>query len=260
MYKIANMERKRMPYYRKARSLMRAALRSYTNDLVERLRKCSTAQQMRVEADKVVKSDKIALAMRGIYTDTGQYFAKETIKVLKKKKALDPSMRGNLTDDYWLNYMEQVFRSKLANRIKWITGTTEEIFKETVRNITEQGLQEGLSVYQMTEQIRKELNITEVYRAERISRTEVAAASNEASVAGAESVGMELNKVWISYIDDRTREDHIELDGKVVGFDEDFMPGLPYPCAVGGSPDQVINCRCTIGYEEKDNSINIGRF
>lgn len=260
MYKIDNMERKRTPYYKKGRSLMRAALRSYTNDLVERLRKCGTPQQMRIEADKSIRPDKIALAMRSIYTDTGQYFAKEIIKVLKKQKALDPSMRGNLTGDYWLNYMEQVFRSKLANRIKWITNTTEEIFKETVRAITEAGIQAGESIYQMTEAIRKELNISEVYRAERISRTEVAAASNEASIAGAESVGMELNKVWIAFIDDRTREDHIALDGEVRGFDEDFLPGLPYPCAVGADAEQVINCRCTVGYEEKDNSINIGRF
>lgn len=245
---------------------MRAALRSYTNDLVERLIKCGTPQQMRIEADKSIRPDKIALAMRGIYTDTGQYFAKEIIKVLKKQKALDPSMRGNLTGDYWLNYMEQVFRSKLANRIKWITHTTEEIFKETVRTITEAGIQAGESIYQMTEAIRKELNLTEIYRAERIARTEVAAASNEASIAGAESVGMELNKVWIAFLDERTRDgskgdaNHEAMNNETIGWDEKFSNGLSYPCEVGGDPGEVINCRCTVGYEEKDNSINIGRF
>jgi uncharacterized protein with gpF-like domain len=61
-----------------------------------------------------------------------------------------------------------------------------------------------------------------------------------------------MRKVWISAEDDRTREDHIEADGQAVGMQDSFTIGgweLAYPGDPNGPAEQIINCRCTVGYE-----------
>lgn len=78
------------------------------------------------------------------------------------------------------------------------------------------------------------------------------------------NMGINVKKMWIATNDDRTRESHAEMDGVTVDVDEPFvltnMDGsiseLMYPADPDGDPEQVYNCRCTMGYvidEEYDN-------
>lgn len=240
---------------------MKKTLSSYSDDLCKRLRTCTDVKGMILESEKPVKSEPIEKALKQIYGKTGKAFAGMILKEFSKRKALDTTMRGKVETDEWLQYMNQFVKSRLGERIKIITGTTEELFKQAVRNITDKGLQEGLSVYQMTKEIQKDLDISNLYRAERISRTEVGSASNEASFAGAKTLGESLRKVWMGYNDDRERDSHIALNGTTIEMDDEFMPGLAYPCDPNGDAEEVINCRCSIGYEEKETEdIEIGRF
>jgi SPP1 gp7 family putative phage head morphogenesis protein len=86
------------------------------------------------------------------------------------------------------------------------------------------------------------------YRTEMIARTETLRASNSSS----EEIYREWGspqKEWLSTQDDRTRPDHIEADGQIVGIDESFSVGgeaLQYPGDPNASPDQTVNCRCTV--------------
>lgn len=60
-------------------------------------------------------------------------------------------------------------------------------------------------------------------------------------------------KVWYAELDDRTREDHIEVDGTRIPIDEMFDVGgeqLRYPHDyINGSAKNLVNCRCTCRYE-----------
>lgn len=60
-------------------------------------------------------------------------------------------------------------------------------------------------------------------------------------------------KVWYAELDDRTREDHIEVDGTRIPIDEMFDVGgeqLRYPHDfMFGSAKNLVNCRCTCRYE-----------
>lgn len=60
-------------------------------------------------------------------------------------------------------------------------------------------------------------------------------------------------KVWYAELDDRTREDHIEVDGTRIPIDEMFDVGgeqLRYPHDfMFGSAKNLVNCRCTCKYE-----------
>lgn len=60
-------------------------------------------------------------------------------------------------------------------------------------------------------------------------------------------------KVWYAELDDKTREDHIEVDGTRIPIDEMFDVGgeqLRYPHDfMFGSAKNLVNCRCTCKYE-----------
>jgi len=84
-------------------------------------------------------------------------------------------------------------------------------------------------------------------RATTIARTETTGAMNFGSYATYKTEGVG-KKEWVATMDDRTRDDHIDADGQVVGIDDPFDVGgdqLMYPGDPGGDPGEVVNCRCT---------------
>lgn len=82
-------------------------------------------------------------------------------------------------------------------------------------------------------------------RAQRIARTELTSTGNAARFAEMREQGVK-RKGWASEPDDAVREEHVELDGKEVGIDEDFVPNLAYPGDPRAEARQVVNCRCSV--------------
>ena len=264
---VRNIERERKPFYKTAKADMLRALKVQTDEFKVRLRKCDTPEEINYQASKSVDSEPITKAMQSIYVKTGKHFAVKTYNGLTKAKQMK-RVTQPVTEDYWFDYMNRFVTTKLGQRIRWITGTTEDVFKTTCRNITAEGIAEGWSVDRMAESIIMELNITQVYRAERIARTEVVSASNNASIAGAKATGLNLVKEWMTFIDDKTRDGHAEMNGMQVGIDDSFdvpdpdgvIEQMDYPGDPKGSAGNVINCRCTIGYNGGEGGIEWGRF
>ena len=250
------IEKQRQRYYSGARSIMRKTLRSYTDDLMVEVNKATTQQQIIAACDKEIQPDQIHAAMRKLYGNTLPYFANQTVRQLKPKKAIAPDP---IETDYWQAYIDKFVKMRLAERIKWINETTADVFQSTARRVVDAAIKEGLGVDTIAKNLMKELNISERYRAERIARTEVVSASNEGSLAGANSTGLDMIKEWISYIDDKTRESHRAMNTTTAEMDGVFSNGLQYPGDPEGSGEEVINCRCTIGYQIKDSNFEIGR-
>lgn len=97
--------------------------------------------------------------------------------------------------------------------------------------------------------------------AERIVRTQVARASNRATVARADALAAELRAVgatkgaaglrkqWVATMDSRTRPDHLAAHGQTVGVDEAFVVGgerLDHPGDPSASASNTIQCRCRV--------------
>lgn len=83
----------------------------------------------------------------------------------------------------------------------------------------------------------------------RNARTSVTSAQNAGRLESydrAEKMGIAIEKQWISTLDNRTRDSHIDLDGETVPYDEGFSNGLMYPGDPDGDPSEVYNCRCTM--------------
>ena len=62
-------------------------------------------------------------------------------------------------------------------------------------------------------------------------------------------------KEWISTLDDRTRESHLQMDGVIADIDSTFevenltdggIDNMLYPLDPNGSAGNVCNCRCTV--------------
>jgi SPP1 gp7 family putative phage head morphogenesis protein len=127
--------------------------------------------------------------------------------------------------------------------------------RRVVRVAINDGLAQGKSYYDMMRNIREALNKTN-YEAMRIIRTEgqsaVSAGTADAYDKALED-GVAGKVVWVSTLDERTRDQHRTMDGQER--DEDGMfhfPNgeiAPYPCWEGLSAENRINCRCAIRME-----------
>lgn len=89
----------------------------------------------------------------------------------------------------------------------------------------------------------------------RNARTSVTSAENKGRMdmlhAAAEK-GIVTQKEWIAAIDARTRESHVEINGSLVDMDAKFANGLLYPGDPDGKPEEIYNCRCSMGYKIVD--------
>jgi hypothetical protein len=101
--------------------------------------------------------------------------------------------------------------------------------------------------------IQSEWHRAKYYRTERIVRTEVNRAASYGNLEGAKSLGVEMNKVWISAFAENSRQAHMDADGQAVDLDEPFMiwneplqydEPLQYPGDPSGSKENTINCLC----------------
>lgn len=83
------------------------------------------------------------------------------------------------------------------------------------------------------------------HRAELISRTETMSASNHGlremwnQAVDNDLLPADVNREWIATADDRTRDEHADLDGEQVGLNESF--------SLGFEPGQEPACRCSQG-------------
>jgi hypothetical protein len=89
-------------------------------------------------------------------------------------------------------------------------------------------------------------------RAMTIARTEVHAALEAGSYLQALAVDPDGKKTWLATNDDRTRETHRLAEGQVQSIDQPFNVGgsaLQFPGDPHGEPGEIINCRCSVGYD-----------
>ncbi len=140
-------------------------------------------------------------------------------------------------------------QSWLDDRAKfWAKRVNEETGKLLMQELKE-AVDAGESVSQMQERVEKVFRLNDLIRSERIARTEMVASTNKGAIEAYRQSGIVEKKVWISQIDDRTREDHIAAHMQTVPLDSPFIVGgeqMDGP-GQGGSADQVVNCRCGVG-------------
>ncbi len=99
------------------------------------------------------------------------------------------------------------------------------------------GIEAGEGTAQIGDRILKVYKEYPTSRADLIARTETTAANNEGFIEAYKQSDV-THKEWIATQDDRTREEHLLLDGEIVAIGKNFSNGLEYP--------QEPNCRCVL--------------
>lgn len=123
------------------------------------------------------------------------------------------------------------------------------------RQITAQvtsGILQGESIKHLADRLQTNipnLNRDSAIRAARTAVTGAQNAGRQDSYDTAVKMGIEMEKIWIATLDNRTRHDHAMADGQTVAEDKPFVVGgykLMYPGDPSGPGHEIYNCRCTM--------------
>lgn len=160
----------------------------------------------------------------------------------------------------------QLAKEQAANGVKHVFKTTKTKIKKAIEMAM--GDEEGFTHRELNSQLYdlgltdKNGDLLEGYRIDRIVRTETHAIASQVEHENveqmAEDVGVVMVKIWSSAaFSVRTRPTHVEADGQVRDMDKPFNVGdaeLMFPgdpAARDTHPEEVINCRCNLLYEQK---------
>jgi len=129
----------------------------------------------------------------------------------------------------------------------------QNLLKDIVPEIIEQGIGTGAAQTMLRDRIKSAWHSARYYRTERIVRTEVGRAANWGSITGVRSVGVKVNKHWVSAYSSTSRPEH--MTDQTVDIDEMFDIGgelMDYPLDPGASAANTINCQCGVNYSNKE--------
>lgn len=198
-----------------------------------------------------ITSDPVIEILERLYSEVGGKWAYKTDQDIRKQLRL-PRLGFS---ERIANLITQQYGQDILNMSSKITDTT----KGNIRQILIEGVNNSLTLNQITERIRTE-GISEI-RARVIARTETHRAANAGAMVNANDKGYVLQKKWFSVMDNRTRHDHETLDGQVVDKDQPFTvvdkegitQKLMYPgdVSLGANASQTVNCRCSMQFIAK---------
>lgn len=186
-----------------------------------------------------------AVAIKTFALDNKRNISKSIRYFYETKQGLFEKWLATLTVA-WIN-------EHTATAAKQSSKTTVDDVRDAILKSTEQGETLNANVAQRILRVK---GLTP-FRASTIARTETHNAAMYANKASAERLsretGVGLLKYWIPAEDGRTRDNHRAMAGHEpivmeslfqVGSDRMDRPGDPR-----GSAANVINCRCTLGYQ-----------
>jgi SPP1 gp7 family putative phage head morphogenesis protein len=130
---------------------------------------------------------------------------------------------------------------------KLITSVTKTT-RTFVNDVISGGLEENRTTAEIVQLLQEGGGFSKA-RARLIARTETTTIFNGAPIESlsefGKTTGRSFLKTWFGVMDEKERDEHVEMEGETVGIDEDFSNGFPYPCEP--------NCRCmTLTHEEEE--------
>jgi len=127
-----------------------------------------------------------------------------------------------------------------AEQVETILGTQKAEAARLIRD----GVEAHLSNQRIAQSLQQFYTERAEFMAERVARTETAMAAGYGQHEAALASGATWH-MWLSTRDDRTRDEHIGIDGETVDLGVRYSNGMLYPGDPAGGPENVINCRCT---------------
>lgn len=196
----------------------------------------------------LLRGEPVEKYQREMWVKGGSLFALDTVKRIHKV------LRKQEEDiDFWEDYFRRYVNERALLKTGQILTTQEEIINNLIDGILEEGFQNGQGIPEIQRAMRGRLTeaLTDInkYQAERIARTEINGAANTGSFEGAWQTGVALGKEWITSGLKGIRESHLYYESLGnVKMDYQYNTGLRFPGESTGPAEEIINCRCVIGY------------
>lgn len=186
------------------------------------------------------------------------YFGEMTLP--EEEKAERIKMAEDL-EEVFITTMIWLFTLEQANNTNYepVRQRMEDDYMEVLRKYVEVDNYLKTYVksfsYDVIDSTKKHKNDPYYYsldRARFMAENEVNTAINHARYIEAVNIGKTMKR-WESIIDEVTRKDHIEVNGKYIPIGQAFRVGdswmlFPKDMLMNPNPNQVINCRCSIMY------------
>lgn len=197
-----------------------------------------TKESVEAAIEKAIDMDRWTKFYETQWTGIVREFGQATLTELKAYKPAEIKSLFGITDAIRKYIMKQA-----GEKVRAVSDFTKSVIGGIVLNAFEkdQGMDE------IAKSIKKTYFDFSGYRAYRIARTEVSAASNYGSLEAAKMTGLGLYKQWWTAEDNRVRDSHRAMHGEVVPVDKQFSNGMDYPAEYGYT--DAINCRCVTIYE-----------
>jgi HK97 family phage portal protein len=130
--------------------------------------------------------------------------------------------------------------------------STRATTTNTVMGKVSKALKEGWTIDQLRDELVRYTRVDVAYRAQVIARTETLTAMSYGAgsmTQTAQELIPDLKKIWVATMDDRTRDEHFSMHGKVANKKTGLfkLPGgeeTPFPRGPGLSAKNSIQCRC----------------
>lgn len=189
------------------------------------------------ENDTVIKQ-----ALEDIAKETAAETAKKikTTQKIKKIFDIDKTVNGDMAGLHW------------AERTK---HHRDNVIYEINKTLKE-NLSQGATYKEMSDALKKRLN-GDVLKPMRIIRTESARVYSVSKTEVLDKCardGIKMTKTWHTAKDERVRNQHQDMDGKTIDYEEDFVfpdgTKTKAPCQ-SGAAHHDINCRCYITVDIK---------
>jgi SPP1 gp7 family putative phage head morphogenesis protein len=203
-------------------------------------------------------SAEMGAAVEKIHTGVGVFMANRTLRELKKNIPQSKRHRekeGGVPtalsfkffgfSDEFAREIINYFRMYLLNKaVIKVSQTTRDHILQVLEKATLQGWSNDQIVKEILESPEARIEVRN--RARKIVRTESVRAANYGIQLGANKYEYEVEKEWLSIVDNRIRHSHRNVDGERRSVDGVFSNGLRFPGDPNGSPENTINCRCRL--------------
>lgn len=168
---------------------------------------------------------------------------KNMILRLDKKDLSPENMSG-----YWVDLVKSYLSVYGAAKISRVSKTTRDDIRAALVGSALDGRDKVKKAILKTRALSR-------VRATVIAQTETHGAAMHSSFESAKKLGRDFGvktqKEWITTEDSRTRDIHSETNGQVVDMEQPFIVGgeeMERPGDPSASAENVINCRCVLGY------------
>lgn len=206
------------------------------------------ADELADNASNLVDESYLPKFYNKLYSNVGQYHAKNIVNELVSKKATQDTTVIAKALQEWI-------KLNTGDLIVSVQGTTKEFVRKIVTRYVESAVADGLGLEALTQGARQILETSfvgyDTWKVRQIVSQEVLSAYSVGNELGAQSTGLKFTKTWVHSGAVHPHKNHVPLNGRTIKQNALFVVGSKrgkYPRDVSLGAKESIGCMCACIY------------